>query len=116
MAHQLTFGSKALALAVAVALFLPPADGQTQSLPASLSIIDVRGDGAKGRVGQRTSETPAVRIVDDQQAPIAGAVVVFTTPTEGATGVFTNGSKTLTVVTDARGFAARLQEVLGGST
>jgi len=34
-----------------------------------------------------------------------GAVVVFTLPTEGATGEFGNGSKTLTVMSDSQGLA-----------
>lgn len=117
MAHQLIFGSKALALAVAAAIILPPADCRAQSLPASLNIVDVRGEGAKGRVGQRTTEHPAIRVVDEKESPVAGAVVVFTTPTEGATGFFANGAKTLAVVTDAGGLAIaqglRFNEVPG---
>jgi len=46
-----------------------------------------------------------VRVEDENHKPIAGAVVVFTLPTEGPTGDFGNGQKTLTVTTDAEGQA-----------
>jgi hypothetical protein len=47
-----------------------------------------------------------VRVEDENHKPVVGAAVVFTLPTEGATGDFGNGSKTLTVLTDRSGLAA----------
>ncbi len=64
------------------------------------------GEGAINNVGQRAVHDPSVRIEDENQKPIPGAAVVFTLPTEGPSGEFSNGSKTLTVVTDDRGIAA----------
>lgn len=81
-----------------------PMDAQT--LPTSLQIITVKGEGVAGRVQQRAMQEPVVRVVDENDKPIAGAAVVFTLPTEGATGAFGNSSKTLTLVTDASGVAS----------
>lgn len=115
MAYQSMFGSKMLAVVITAVIGVPPALCQPQTVrpqaappsgvPASLNIVDIRGDGATGRVRERASQSPAVRVTDDKQAPVAGAVVVFTLPTEGATGVFGNGAKSLAVVTDSNGSA-----------
>jgi len=91
-------------LAIMLAAQLPGAP-QTQPPPTTLSVIVVRGDGATGRIRQRSGQDPAVRILDENDKPVAGAAVVFTLPTEGATGAFGNGSKTLMVLTDHDGMA-----------
>jgi hypothetical protein len=103
-----TCGSKTAAHAVALTLALqlaasPPAWGQNP--PTIISIVMVKGDGAIGRVGQRAEENPVIRVVDDRKSPVSGAAVVFTLPTEGATGAFANGSKTLMTLTDTEGSA-----------
>lgn len=99
--------SKTAFLAVRFALVLQLGGGLAvaQSIPTMLNIVVVQGDGAMGQVGRRASHDPIVRIVDEKQSPVSGAAVVFTLPTEGASGSFANGSKTLTVVTDAAGVA-----------
>lgn len=79
---------------------------QAQTLPAELRIVVLQGEGASTDIRQRASSEPIVRVDDEKQNPVSGAVVVFTLPTEGATGSFTNGSKTLTVTTDSHGQAA----------
>ena len=58
---------------------------------------------AINNIRQRVSREPVVQVEDENHKPVAGAVVVFTLPTEGATGEFGNGSKNLTVTTDAQG-------------
>src|SRR5215469_5875154 len=107
MNHRLTFGfslpARAFALALALQFACATAPGQT--LPTLLKIIAVEGDGATGPVRQRPSQIPGVRVVDENEKAVIGAAVVFTLPTEGATGEFPNGSKTLMVVTDAEGTA-----------
>ena len=54
---------------------------------------------------------------DENHKPVAGAAVVFTLPNQGATGVFSNGSHTLTLTTDSQGRAVargiRLNRVSG---
>jgi hypothetical protein len=79
----------------------PPPPG----LPTELAIVVVEGEGAMLDVHQRAGKDPVVRIEDQNHSPINGAVVVFTLPTEGATGEFTGGNKTVTVTTDSQGMA-----------
>jgi hypothetical protein len=77
-----------------------------QAQPAGIQLTVVDGEGTINNVGQRSSKDPVVRVEDTNGKPVAGASVVFTLPTEGASGVFGNGEKTLIVVSDARGEAA----------
>jgi hypothetical protein len=74
-----------------------------QNAPAQIKIVVVEGEGAINNVGQRSTRNPVIRIQDENEKPIAGAAVVFSLPTEGASGVFSNGEKTLIATTDARG-------------
>ena len=77
-----------------------------QTLPTELHIVVLQGEGTTSNIRQRASTEPLIRVEDEKQNPVSGAVAVFTLPTEGATGEFSNGSKTLTVTTDSRGQAA----------
>jgi hypothetical protein len=77
-----------------------------QAPPARIQIVVIDGEGVINNVGQRSSRDAAVRIDDENSKPIAGAAVVFTLPTEGPSGEFGNGEKTLIVNTDNRGQAA----------
>jgi hypothetical protein len=76
-----------------------------QDLPARIDIVVVEGEGATSSVRQRVSHDPVVKIEDDDHHPMAGAVVVFALPVSGTSGEFSNGSKTLTLVTDKSGLA-----------
>jgi len=76
------------------------------AVPAQLNIVVVEGEGAINNVSQRVAREPVIRVEDENHKPIAGAAVVFTLPTEGATGEFVNGSKTFTILTDDAGQAA----------
>jgi len=71
-----------------------------------LNLVVVEGEGAINNIRQRTAREPVVQVQDENHRPVAGAIVVFTLPSRGASGVFTNGSQTLTVTTDAQGQAA----------
>jgi hypothetical protein len=77
----------------------------SQTQPRDISLVVVEGEGLNMKIGERASKPPLVRVEDENHKPIAGAAVIFTLPTEGATGDF-GGSKTLTVVTDSQGEAA----------
>lgn len=114
MTFQWIFRSKAAAQAVAILLALQltgsHAAGQSiptagPRIPTALNIIVVQGEGAAGQVMQRAAQDPSIRVVDEREEPVTGAAVVFILPTEGATGTFGNGAKTLTVLTDAQGVA-----------
>lgn len=83
---------------------LPPAFAQ--DAPGHIEIVVVEGEGAASGLRQRASHDPLVRIEDDDHRPVAGAVVVFALPVSGTTGEFSNGSKSLTMVTDKTGQAA----------
>lgn len=72
-------------------------------LPTEINLVVMEGEGQSTDIGQQTHRPPLVRVEDDHHLPIANAAVTFTLPTEGATGKFGNGSKTLTVMTDSRG-------------
>ncbi len=71
-----------------------------------LNIIVVEGDGAINNIRQRTARETIVQVEDENHRPVAGAVVTFTLPTQGAGGAFANGAQTLTVMTNAEGRAA----------
>jgi hypothetical protein len=80
---------------------------QTETVPTSIQVAVIAGEGAINGLNERTSNKPVIIEVQDQnQHPLTGAAVVFTLPTEGPSGEFSNGSKTLTVFTDGQGRAA----------
>jgi len=72
----------------------------------NLKIVVVEGEGGINNIRQHTTQLPTVRVEDEKQHPVAGAVVVFALPTDGPSGVFQNSAKTLTVTTDANGLAS----------
>src|SRR4051794_9198925 len=87
-----------------VQLVISPA--YAQSPPTQLEIVVLEGEGAIHHAGQKAAQDTVVRVQDEAKKPISGASVVFTLPTEGASGEFGNGSKTLIVTTDGKGEAA----------
>lgn len=76
-----------------------------QDTTPKLNLLVVEGDGAINNIRQRTAREPIVQVEDENHKPVAGAVVVFTLPTQGAGGTFANGARTLTSVTDNQGRA-----------
>lgn len=93
---------------LAYVLFLQSLPVATAQEPqaAGLNIVVVEGEGAINNIRQRTARAPIVQVEDRNRRPVAGAVVVFTLPERGASGVFPNGSRTLTVMTDEQGRAS----------
>ena len=92
-------------LAVGICLHICLAPAFAQGLPARIDITVEEGEGAVTKARQHVSRDPVVRVDDDDHHPVAGAVVVFALPVSGASGEFSNGSRSLTVVTDRRGLA-----------
>jgi hypothetical protein len=92
---------------LAYVLFLQslPFVAAQESPVTGLNIVVVEGEGAINNIRQRTARAPIVQVEDQNRKPVAGAVVVFTLPERGASGVFPNGSRTLTVMTDDQGRA-----------
>ena len=115
MKTYLKCGVKSLCIGLSFLIAFPPLHAQT--LPTELNIVVVEGEGAINNVRQRVARAPVVRVEDQNHKPIAGAAVVFTLPTEGATGEFSNGAKSLTMITDNQGTAVaqglRLNQLAG---
>jgi hypothetical protein len=68
-----------------------------------LNLVVLEGEGAINNIRQRTAREPIVQVQDENHKPVAGAVVVFTLPSNGAGGTFANGAPTLTMVSDDQG-------------
>ena len=85
------------------ALLAAPLAAQDTGL--KLNLVVVEGEGAINNIKQRTAREPIIQVEDQNHKPIAGAVVVFTLPTQGAGGAFAGGQHTLSVVTDSQGRA-----------
>jgi hypothetical protein len=73
--------------------------------PPKLEIVVVEGEGAINNTKDQNFHEPVVQVLDDSQKPIAGAAVVFFLPTTGPGGTFFDGTRSLTVTTDAQGRA-----------
>ena len=70
-----------------------------------LNLVVLEGEGATNNIRQRTAREPIVQVEDENHKPVAGAIVVFTLPSNGAGGTFANGARTLTMVSDSKGQA-----------
>ena len=88
-------------LAILLALWTP---ATAQAAPM-LNLVVVEGEGATNNIRQRTARAPVVQVEDENHKPVAGAIVVFTLPSNGAGGAFANGARTLTMVSDSKGQA-----------
>jgi hypothetical protein len=84
---------------------LPSAlQAQVVSAPR-LKILVLDGEGAINIIKLGTAREPIVQIQDENDRPVAGAMVVFTLPDHGASGIFADGTKSLIVHTDTKGQA-----------
>ena len=97
--------TRRLALALSGWMLLAGAMPGAQAPPTGLNINILDGEGAINNIKQRTAREPIVQVEDENHRPIAGAIVIFTLPDRGASGVFANGSRSMTVTTDAQGQA-----------
>ena len=73
--------------------------------PPRLKILILDGEGAVNSIKLGTAREPIVQVQDENDRPVAGAMVVFTLPDHGASGIFADGSKSLIVHTDTKGQA-----------
>jgi hypothetical protein len=83
-----------------------PSPGTSGPNTSALNIVIVEGDGAINNVRQRTARETIVQVEDENHKPIAGAAVLFLLPSDGPSGVWANGTRTLQVTTDSQGRAA----------
>jgi len=93
-----------LVLLVLLNLFREPS--WAQQAATGLSITIVEGEGAINNIRQRVNREPIVQVEDQNHKPIAGAVVIFFLPDQGASGTFPDGSRMLMTVTDNQGRAS----------
>jgi len=73
-----------------------------------LKVKTDEGNGASTTVKSPSTEPPVVLVTDASGRPIQGAIVVFTSPESGASGVFEDGSHAMTAATDRDGRAAAI--------
>ena len=98
-------------LSVILVLLLTRPDGVLSTAiaapqtPISLRIVILEGDAAKNDTVQRVERKLIVQVQDLTAGQIAGAEVVFTAPASGASGFFSNGTRTASASTDAQGIA-----------
>jgi hypothetical protein len=70
-----------------------------------LRIVVLQGEGAINLIDQPSARDLAVEVRDEDDRPVAGAVVVFALPERGASGTFANGASSVTITTDSQGRA-----------
>lgn len=70
-----------------------------------LHIEIMSGDRGINIIKKKTAVKPVVEVRDRNNLPIAGALVTFSSPSDGPSLVFANGARSITVTTDAAGRA-----------
>lgn len=71
----------------------------------SLHVVVLEGDGAINNVRSPRAKEPVVRVEGANNQGVAGAVVTFLLPANGAGAVFGDGGSSLTLTADDRGEA-----------
>jgi hypothetical protein len=94
-----------LFIGLTLLISLPLAPPTHAQAPGRINLVIVEGEGAINNIRQRTARAPIVQVEDENHKPVAGAVVVFTLPYQGAGGTFANSAQTLTMMSDSRGRA-----------
>jgi hypothetical protein len=89
-------------------MVIQPLIAQQSADQFGLRIVIAEGDAVSIPVGQISPRPPVVIVEDRGNRPIANAIVEFTTPATGPSGVFENGARSITVRTDANGRAVGL--------
>lgn len=101
-------GRQFLALTLLLSIFAQSnglAHQQAGEAIKKLNIVIVEGEGAVNNARQRVARDPIVQVEDENRKPVAGAVVVFLLPNQGAGATFANGARSLTVLTENNGQA-----------
>lgn len=105
---QITIICRTLAVMLACLIVapLPAQTPMTTPAPTQINILILEGEGAINNVRQRVAREAMVQVEDENHKPVAAAAVTFFLPSDGASGVFSNGSRSITVLTDSEGKAA----------
>lgn len=83
----------------------PAAPAAQAPAPASIKLMVVQGEGAINNIEKRVVTEPIVEVRDQENRPVVGAEVVFTTPPSGPSATFFGASRTYTVKSDENGRA-----------
>lgn len=78
---------------------------QAPPSPGRIRLKVTAGQGSVNNIGMRVAAQPAVTVVDEKDAPVADAEVIFQAPSDGPGGTFFGGMRTHTVRTDGTGTA-----------
>lgn len=78
---------------------------QEPSPNSGLHIEIMSGDRGINIIKKKTAVKPVVEVRDRNNLPVAGAAVTFGSPSDGPSLIFVNGSRSITVTTDAAGRA-----------
>ena len=78
---------------------------QQAAPPTRLKLNIIAGQGAVNNIGMRVAAQPGVEVLDEKNAPVVGAEVIFQAPVDGPTVVASGGSQAQTVKTNAKGQA-----------
>jgi hypothetical protein len=104
-----TIGSAQIpGLALVAARIEPGTLAQDGAEAPALHIVILKGDRGINIIKKKTAVAPVVEVRDRNNLPVAGAAVTFTSPSQGASAVFLNGSRSVTTITDASGRATAL--------
>jgi hypothetical protein len=101
-------GARCVSVNLLCLLVLQSLSPEVQAQVASttkLKIMILEGEGSINNIKMGTAREPVVQLQDENDRPVAGALVVFTLPDRGASGVFADGTKSLMVQTDTKGQA-----------
>jgi hypothetical protein len=96
----------ATAILCLAGLALNNAVAQAPAEPNRMFIQILDGEGVSNDIRSRTAREPIVQIEDENHKPIAGAVVIFSTPNSGPSAIFSNGLTSFKTTTGADGRAA----------
>ncbi len=105
-----------LVVLLCFAIQTPPLLAQQVTPVFGLKVKTDEGTGASTTVKSPSTVPPVVLVTDANDRPIQGAIVVFTAPDSGASGVFEDGSRTMTAATDRDGRAAAIGYRANGTT
>jgi len=84
-------------------LQVPETKPAGQAVPQRLRILVLECDGAVNDTRSLTACQPRVRVEDENENPVAGAIVSFTLPQEGPGGFFPGKLRSLVLRTDDKG-------------
>ena len=107
MQHPIS-SAVSILLTLLLAAPLPLFSAAPQQEGAGLKLLILEGEGAVNNVKQRTAREVIVEVRDENDNPVGGAVVMFTLPDRGPSGLFANGQKVATVTTGPDGKAQTL--------